>query len=196
MAEIQRQTTIHEALQKVRYELSKTELKKSGYNAYAKFNYFELKDFLPTATKLFYENGICPVFQIAVGSNGTEYAILTLIKDSETVEFKVPTAEPNNSNNPIQNQGSKITYMRRYVYSMALDLVENDVIDAVAGKEDKPAINLATKFQIDKISQNKEMLIDKFKEMNIKTMNDIKALTVEQASELLKILEERLMNAD
>lgn len=195
MADIKPQKSIYDLLQEIRYEFSKTELKKSGYNGYGKFNYFELKDFVPLATKLFYEKGICPVFQIAVGSNGIEYAILTLYKGPEMIEFKVPSADPNNSPNPIQNLGSKITYLRRYLYLACLDLVENDLVDATSGKDDEPKVNYATKYQVDKLTQNKEALIDKFKELNIKTVNDIKALTVEQASELLAELERR-QNAD
>lgn len=191
------QKSLYELLQEVRYEIANTELKKSGYNGYGKFNYFELKDFLPTATKLFRDKGLCSIFQIAVGSNGFEYAVLTIVKGPEQIEFKVPTAESNNSSNPIQNLGAKITYLRRYLYMIALDLVENDIIDATSGSEkegSKP--NLATKFQVDKLSQHKELLIDKFKELNIKTVNDIKALTVEQASELMTELESRIKNAD
>ena len=57
-------------------------------------------------------------------------------------------------------------------------------------------VQKATQFQVDKLFQNKEYILDKFKELNIKTVNDIKALSVEQASELLEILEERIRNAD
>lgn len=196
MAEIKVQPTLSADLQSIRAKMASMDIKKTGYNAYGKFQYFELKDFLPQATKLFDEKNICPIFQIAVGSNGIEYAILTLSRGPETIEFKVPTADSNNSSNPIQNLGSKITYLRRYLYLICLDLVENDIVDAVAGSKEAKNINFATKFQVDKLSQNKELMIDKFKEMNIKTINDIKALTVEQASELLTELESRLKNAD
>lgn len=196
MAEIKVQASITEDLQDIRDKLSKMDIKKSGYNGFGKFNYFELKDFLPQATHLMNEKHICPVFNIAVGANGIEYAVLTLMRGPEVLEFRVPTADPNNSNNPIQNLGSKITYLRRYLYLICLDLVENDTVDALAGSGNDKKVNFATKFQIDKLSQNKNLLIDKFKEMNIKTVNDIKALTVEQASELIEILESRLKDAD
>ena len=194
MSEIKVQKSLTADLQEVRAKISEMEIKKSGYNGYGKFNYFELKDFLPQATKLFSEKGICPIFQIAIGSNGVEYAILTLNRGPETIEFKVPTAESNNSSNPIQNLGSKITYLRRYLYMICLDLVENDLVDAVSGSEKEKKVNFATKFQVDKLYQNREKMVDKFKELNIKTMNDLKGLTVETASELLTVLEERIKN--
>ena len=194
--EIKTQRSLGADLQEIRSKLAGMEIKKSGYNGFGKFNYFELKDFLPIATKLFAEKEICPIFGITVEPNGIEYATLNITRGPEQILFRVPTADANNSNNPIQNQGSKITYMRRYCYLMALDLVENDTVDALAGSKDNKAVNFATKFQVDKLSQHKELLIDKFKELNIKTVNDIKGLTVEQASELLTELENRIKNAD
>ena len=41
--------TAYQELQEVRFELSKASLKKTGKNNYQGFEYFELKDFLPTA---------------------------------------------------------------------------------------------------------------------------------------------------
>lgn len=190
MAEIKPQATLGEDLQAVRAKITKMELKKSGYNQYGKFKYFQLEDFLPQATALLEEKHICPVFQIAMGPGNVEMAVLTLTRGPEEIEFKVPTAEPNNSSNPIQNLGSKITYLRRYLYMICLDLCEYDTVDAVAGSSEDKKINYATKFQIDKIIQNKEKLMDKLKEMNIRTANDIKALTTDQASEILETLKD------
>ena len=44
--------SVYRKLQAVRYELSKLNLKKSGKNKFAGFEYFELGDFMPTAHKL------------------------------------------------------------------------------------------------------------------------------------------------
>ena len=38
---------IHEKIQQVGIALSKLKLKKSGYNSFAGFKYYELEDFLP-----------------------------------------------------------------------------------------------------------------------------------------------------
>lgn len=188
--EIKIEKNLHELLQEVRYELSKVEMKKSGHNSHLNFDYFELKDFVPTATKLFYERGITPMFNISV-SNGMEYAILDLYRKGETITFSSPTAEPSGSN-PIQSLGAKITYMRRYLYLMALDLVENDIVDAQDKTE--PTVKYATKFQVNKILENGKVIADLLSELNIKTKNDLQALTMEKASELCKAIEERTKN--
>lgn len=138
MSDIKVEMTIYQLLQEVRNELlNKTELKKSGRGNTGKreYPYFELADFLPKATELFNERGICPIFSISFDSNGIEMATLRLFKGSETITFTMPTAESVTSSNPIQNQGSKITYLRRYLYMMCLDLVENDIVDATNNEE-------------------------------------------------------------
>ncbi len=188
--EIKLEKNIYELLQEVRYELSKTDLKKSGHNAHLKFEYFELKDFVPTATKLFYERGITPIFNLQI-SNGIEYAVLDLYRKGETITFSAPTADPS-GNNPIQNLGAKITYMRRYLYLIALDIVENDIVDAQDKTE--PVTKFATKFQIEKIISNGKVIADLLSELNVKTKNDLQALTMEKASELCEVIEERTKN--
>lgn len=180
--------SVYEALQEVRYELSNMELVKTGYNAFAKFKYFELRDFVKPATRLFKEKGLCPVFSFELDQNGVEYAVLVITNGVQNIVFKVPTAEATNSNNPIQNLGSKITYLRRYLYQMALDLIENDSVDAAAPAEEKKVVT-ATPLQVSTIYENKDKLLDKLKELGIKTRNDIKSLTVEAASELIASLE-------
>ena len=44
---------IYEKLQQARLILQNTELKKSGLNKFAGFNYYELKDFIPEVNKIF-----------------------------------------------------------------------------------------------------------------------------------------------
>ena len=141
--EIKQEKTLLESLQEVRYEMSKIEMKKSGYNSHLKFNYFELKDFVPIATKLFYERGLAPMFTIECDANGIEYAYMHIFKGAERVAFRVPTAETAMPN-PIQGLGAKITYLRRYMYLIVLDLVENDIIDA---QDEAPKADLITNEQ-------------------------------------------------
>jgi len=128
------QQTIYECLQDVRNELCKTPLKKSGYNSHLKFNYFELADFVPTATRLFAERGLCPIFSITTNQDGFEMAVLKIVKGAEQIVFTTPTSDPTNMGG-IQALGAKITYLRRYLYLIALDLVENDIVDASLDKD-------------------------------------------------------------
>jgi len=124
--------SVYRKLQAVRYELSKLNLKKSGKNKFAGFEYFELGDFMPTAHKLMDAAGICGVFNINT-------AVTTLdIFDNEpnggSVQFSSPTVMAENAKGqPIQSLGSTHTYMRRYMWLIALELSEHDEVDAVAG---------------------------------------------------------------
>lgn len=184
--------TAYQELQEVRSELSKAGLKKTGKNNFQGFEYFELKDFLPTATELFKKHDLTPVFNIELSPEGVEYAILDIFyKGSEKITFKAPTARPNGKN-PIQDLGAMITYMKRYVYIMALEIAENDVV-ASQGQNDveKTYIKYATDFQVEKIIANGKLIADELEELNVKTKNSCKTLPIEKASELCKLIEER-----
>lgn len=178
-------------VQALRVGVLESNPRKTGYNPYGKFNYFKLNDFLSIANRIMKELGMWSEFSIKYVGD-VEYAILTLCSSNEQISFTLPTAEANNSQNPIQNAGSKNTYMKRYCWMNALELEEDDTVDAVAGSPEDKKVNLATKFQVDKLNQHKDKLIDEFKALNVKSVNDLKQLTVEQASSLLEKLEEKL----
>lgn len=125
---------IYKKLQKCRVELQNLKLKKSGKNNYAGFEYFELKDFLPTINNMFLENKIFSNFSI-----NECYAKLEIIdyEDNTKVEFYSPIAELELKGcNKIQALGGTHTYLKRYLYINALEIVEADLFDAVTGKEE------------------------------------------------------------
>ena len=174
---------IAELLQEVRYELYNSEaLTKKGLNSYQGFKYFELEDFLPLATKLFYEKKLCPTFNIKV-IDGVEYAIMDIYHGTEKLPFMMPTAEAINSNNPIQNQGSKASYLRRYVYLSVLDLCESDPVDSAkpVEKKDIPAEPKATKQQLEIIRDlyDEESLTKMLERLHI---NNLEEMTLKDAS--------------
>ena len=185
---------IFDLLQNVRVELAEANLTKSGKNKFQNFDYFELKDFVPTATKLFKKYGLTPIFNIEVGQDGVEYAVLDIVKGDSTnekIRFKSPTAEPS-GNNPIQQLGAKITYLRRYLYLIALDIVENDAVDGADQNETRrSAVKYATPFQIERIFNEGKIIKDLLEQNNIKSKNDIKSLTLEKASELCAEIDKR-----
>ena len=175
MPEIKVEKSIYELLQEVRLELSKTKLEKTGYNKHLNFKYFELGDFVPTATQLFNDKGLCPIFNIVYDSNGIEMAVLKIVKGAESITFSTPTDTPSNMSG-IQALGAKITYLRRYLYLIALDIVENDVVDASI-EENKPSVEdkKATVKQVEMIrSLYDEENISKILEYyNIESLEDL-----------------------
>ena len=122
-------------LQEARKKLSEKELKKSGNNKYAGFMYFELADFLPTVNKIFDEVGLCSIFNL-----DNEIATLKIINTEQEdiiITFSTPVVDVVMKNpNPIQVLGSKHTYLKRYLYLNALEIAENDFVDATTGKDE------------------------------------------------------------
>jgi hypothetical protein len=135
--EEQQQWLVYEKLQQARIKLQNTALKKSGYNKFAEYKYFELGDFLPAIQSIFSELKLCPVV-----SFGTELATLRII-DTENggcITFTSPMAQANLKGcHPIQNLGAVETYSRRYLYVTALEIVEHDAIDSSEPTEARPA---------------------------------------------------------
>ena len=125
---------IYEKLQKCRVELQNLKLKKSGENKFSGFKYYELKDFLPKINELFDKYGLFSNFSIK-----NEEAVLEIIdKDDVTkIEFVSPVAEATVKGcTAIQSLGAVHTYMKRYLYLNALEIVEDDSLDGRVGSKD------------------------------------------------------------
>jgi hypothetical protein len=131
---------IEKKLQECRVELQNKKLKKSGENKFAKFKYYELTDFLPTVNQMFLDKGLFSNFSISGNT-----ALLTIIdtEDSDEQTFESPIADAELKGcTPIQSLGAIHTYMKRYLYLNALEIVESDALDASVGSEEfKPKIN-------------------------------------------------------
>ena len=124
---------IYTKLNELRLYISTSSIKKSGHNKFANYRYYELGDFIPLVLKKSSELGIVGCINFV---NNTATLTLTSIDDKSTVEFSTPIAEANQKGcQPVQNLGSVHTYLRRYLWVNALELVESDGLEAVTGKE-------------------------------------------------------------
>ena len=120
---------IYQKLVEARIQLQNSELKKSGNNKFAGYKYFELGDFLPTVQRLFAVNGLCGVV-----SFGTEEANLTIV-DMDNTADRIVISSPMSSAalkgcHEVQNLGAVQTYLRRYLWVAAMEIVEHDALDA------------------------------------------------------------------
>ena len=123
-----------EKLNTVRTEFAKSEHRKSGNNKYAGYEYFELKDFLPEVLTLFAKNGLCGIFSAANGLASLD--VFNIEKPDEKIVFTCPLGSANlKACHEIQNIGACITYTRRYLWGLVVELIENDALDATTGKE-------------------------------------------------------------
>jgi hypothetical protein len=126
---------VYAKLQQARIELQSSELKKSGNNKFAGYNYFELSDFLPHINEIFHKLGLFS--QISFTNDLATLTIVNTEKPDEQIVFTSPMAEANLKGcHPIQNLGAVETYNRRYLYVTALEIVEHDALDATHGKDE------------------------------------------------------------
>ena len=125
--------TVHRKLMEARVRLQSTELKKSGLNKFAGYSYFELGDFIPAIQQIFYDIGLCGI--VSFKSDYAELAIYDT-EDGTMVMITSPMAEANlKGAHPIQNLGAMESYQRRYLWMTAMEIVEHDVIDSIAGAD-------------------------------------------------------------
>ena len=123
---------IFEKIQTVRVKLAQDGLKKGKKNEYAGYTYYELGDFLPRIMALCEECKIFPVISFT-----SDVATLT-VYDCEKPDAKVEITTPMSTAqlkacHPVQNLGAALTYTRRYLYTMAFEIVEADVLNGVMG---------------------------------------------------------------
>lgn len=125
---------VYEKLQTARVRLQSTAIQKTGENKFAGYFYFELGDFLPEINTIFAD---LKLFSAISFTN--ELATLTIInseKPDEQIIFTSPMAEATLKGcHPIQNLGASETYSRRYLYTTALEIVEQDALDRTTGKD-------------------------------------------------------------
>ena len=135
---------VYQKLLKARAMFLGSNTQKSGKNLNLAFKYFELDDIVPVATKIFEEVGL-----ISVVSFTSDLATITMVNTEngdEKIDFTAPfnQIEPIVSNagkqvtNEMQALGSSITYMRRYLYMIALDICEPDNIEPIIGNAPAP----------------------------------------------------------
>lgn len=128
---------VWQKLLKVRAEFLAKGVKKSGFNLHAEFTYFELKDIVPVAQELFEKYNCMFLTTFPDGKAVGKFINLDHTDESITVEFNTRSiSEPAKFRmNEVQGLGAEITYMRRYLYFLILDIVTADDIDAGSGGE-------------------------------------------------------------
>jgi hypothetical protein len=123
--------SVYKKLQQARLVLQNTKLSKSGKNKFAGYEYFELGDFLPQIQKICVDVGLCGVV-----SFNTEMAYLT-IHDTDGEGYVTFTSPMSSAAlkgcHDVQNLGAVQTYLRRYLWTNAFEIVEHDALDATTG---------------------------------------------------------------
>ena len=154
----QQQWQVYQKLQTARIKLQSTQLKKSGHNKFAGYQYFELGDFLPTINQIFHELGLCSTVSFTADN-----AVLCIV-DTDTggaISFTSPMAEAQLKGcHPVQNLGATQTYLRRYLYVLALEIVEHDALDATTGADAPKSSKPVTVDVFDSIPKEEQDIIE------------------------------------
>lgn len=125
----------------IRVDLQEKNIKKSGHNKHAGFDYYELSDFLPHLNSMMKEREINDVFSI-----DSDFASLTLIhkeeKQTYTIPFEMFTVPMTNAGKPMMQQiqylGALNTYYKRYLYMNAFGITDGEVIDGMPPIPEQP----------------------------------------------------------
>ena len=128
---------VYQKLNAARDEFHQAKLKKSGHNKFANYYYFELGDFVIPALEIFKIHGLTSVI-----SFGKDEASMTIV-NNEKPEEKIVITSPMSSAalkgcHEVQNLGAVQTYLRRYLWVAALEIVEHDALDATTGQTAAP----------------------------------------------------------
>ena len=136
--------SVYKKLQKARIALQGKKLTKSGKNKFAGYDYFELGDFLPTIQTICNDIGLCGVVSF---NKDMAYLQISDVEDGTSIMFTSPMSSAALKGcHDVQNLGAVQTYLRRYLWTNAFEIVEHDALDATMGK-DEPIRKLEPKIE-------------------------------------------------
>ena len=127
---------VYQKLNEAREQFHKAKLKKSGHNKFANYYYFELGDFLIPALEIFKSHGLTSI--ISFGDDIASMTIFNNEKPSEFIYINSPMSTAALKGcHEVQNLGAVQTYIRRYLWVAALEVVEHDALDGTVGSDKK-----------------------------------------------------------
>jgi len=135
--------SVHKKLMQARVMLQARKLNKSGHNKFAGYKYFELGDFIPAVQEIFHEIGLCGTVSFFIDvanlviTDTDDFTQITLVSPMSIAQLK--------GCHEVQNLGAVQTYIRRYLWVSAMEIVEHDALDAVTGSEPEPEKKLEPK---------------------------------------------------
>lgn len=124
-------------LNEARAKFHASKIKKTGHNKFAGYHYFELADFIVPALGIFQEVGLCAV--VSFDATHARMTITDIEDGSECVITSPMSSAALKGCHEVQNLGAVQTYLRRYLWVAALEIVEHDAIDAAEPVNQKPA---------------------------------------------------------
>lgn len=123
---------VFEKLNVAREKFHQAKLTKSGHNKFAGYKYFELSDFIIPALQIFKEVGLTGI--VSFGQHEAQLTIINTEKPDQSFVISSPMSSAALKGcHEVQNLGAVQTYLRRYLWVAALEIVEHDALDATTG---------------------------------------------------------------
>jgi hypothetical protein len=120
---------VYAKLNLARNKFHSSKLKKTGHNKFANYYYFELGDFLIPALQIFSEVGLTGIVSFA--KDEAQMSIIDFQKPEDRIIITSPMSTAALKGcHEVQNLGAVQTYLRRYLWVAALEIVEHDAIDS------------------------------------------------------------------
>ena len=127
--------SVYKKLQEARVKLQSLKISKGGRNDYAKYSYLELKDFLPEIQDICYQVGLCGIVSF---TQDLAYLTIHEIEGEGFITFTSPMSSAALKGcHEVQNLGAVQTYLRRYLWVNAFEIVEHDALEPLVGIPDK-----------------------------------------------------------
>lgn len=125
---------IHIKLQEARAKLQDVDIKKSNYNSYGKYYYFDLSDILPPIMRVCNELKLTPYFNFDEPKATLE--IINAENPEEVRVFTMPTkVSILKGCNDMQSIGGAQTFAEKYLYESAFGISETDATDKLGEDE-------------------------------------------------------------
>lgn len=177
---------IYQKIAMVNHKINCTQLKKSGFNKFGNFAYYELEDLLPTIEQGCFENGLLMQFQF----DNSKAVIRFISTDNPTEQYinSIPLQTKELPDLPKMNEfqvyGSMMTYYKRYLLLNTFNISERSIIDNENYEEIQKTDKKPTKEQTKQEPKEKtgiekeiekycELVIKKGKKINRKTLTDV-----------------------
>jgi len=118
---------IYEKLMEARMLLQEKGIKQGGENKFAGYKYYELEDFVPAIHAICKQVRIIPM--VTFPSNAV-MTITDLDKTDDKIIFESPMSTASLKGcHEVQNLGAVETYLRRYLYQTAFEIMESDFVE-------------------------------------------------------------------
>lgn len=168
-----KELSLYEKLTRCKVEWMRRKVPKSGVNQHLRFEYYTLADIVPHVIELFCKYSI---YEKITFSENLATLYLTDGVDEET--YTIPIPPLHNYLNDIdyklitQAYGSVVTYYRRYLYMLALNITEPDAIDGALNTECVKGINYFDGEKV--IKENKQATTETKESPKDKVINLVK----------------------